>query len=70
MVGERDTITSDDYELQVRGVNNAALAMAMYRQKPKLLTVNMFKVSCHLVSSRVNSLVVLLSRAGHLELLY
>lgn len=40
-----ETMLSRDYETEVHGVNNAALAMAAYRQKPKLLTANMFKVS-------------------------
>lgn len=31
-------------DTQVKGVSNAALADATYRQKPKLLTKRMFKV--------------------------
>ena len=42
---KRDIPGSSDHDAQVRGVNNAALAVATYRQKPKLLTMRMFKVS-------------------------
>lgn len=44
---EKETPTAahvDRGDTQIRGVLNAALADATYRQKPKLLTRRMFKV--------------------------